>query len=140
MIAIPERAADLELVGYLERWCLTPRSDGGNLYLHHILAPDPDIFLHDHPWWFRSTVLAGGYDEQLANGDIVRRQEGDSGEHAAMDAHVITHVVPGTWTLVLTGRTEREWGFLTAGGWVHHDAFEGRRHLVAITRNDYRPD
>ena len=31
------------------------------LYLHKIHLADGDRDLHDHPWWFASWVLRGGY-------------------------------------------------------------------------------
>jgi hypothetical protein len=54
-------------------------------------------------------------------------------------AHRIVRVVPGTVTLVITGRTlkDRGWGFYTPYGYVPHDSYEHEdRSLVAETRDD----
>lgn len=48
---------------YLRRWYIIPRNPFANLYLHHFLCSDDDRALHDHPWWFASLVLKGGYWE-----------------------------------------------------------------------------
>jgi len=37
--------------------------DRFGVYLHCIDTPDPGVDLHDHPWWFGSLVLYGGYTE-----------------------------------------------------------------------------
>jgi hypothetical protein len=58
---------------YLRRWRIiqTPLFA---LYLHHILMPDGDRDLHDHPYPFASLILAGGYTEervQLVNRGVM---------------------------------------------------------------------
>ena len=35
------------------------------IYLHHILRPDDDRDLHDHPWNFGALILSGGYMEEI---------------------------------------------------------------------------
>ncbi|MFT5804979.1 MAG: hypothetical protein ACI9R8_002029 [Candidatus Paceibacteria bacterium] len=130
----PSRAPDMELVGYLHRWCIKPRGRDENQYLHHILAPDYPV-LHDHPWTFKSIILHGGYTEMTPTG-LVERQAGDVYEKKADDLHYISAVLPDTWTLIFTGPTTRDWGFLSDGQWISHSDFTERR-IKLITRNGY---
>lgn len=50
---------------FLDRWGVEHDRIGG-IFLHKMSAPDPGIDLHDHPWWFASLVLQGGYIEERA--------------------------------------------------------------------------
>jgi cellulose synthase/poly-beta-1,6-N-acetylglucosamine synthase-like glycosyltransferase len=50
---------------YLNRWGIGHDRIGGVL-LHRMDAPDPGIDLHDHPWWFASLIIKGGYTEARA--------------------------------------------------------------------------
>jgi hypothetical protein len=124
-------------VGYLHRWCVKPRSKGANQYLHNILAPDYPV-LHDHPWAFKSMILHGGYTEMTTTG-LIERQAGDVYEKKANDLHYISAVLPNTWSLIFTGPTTRDWGFLSEGQWISHSDFTERR-VEQITRNGYSED
>ncbi|QSM01125.1 hypothetical protein SEA_NANOSMITE_80 [Mycobacterium phage Nanosmite] len=53
---------------YLKRWHVIPRNKLFNIYLHQFLGSDDDRALHDHPWWFASLVLKGGYYEHFGDG------------------------------------------------------------------------
>ena len=130
----PDRLPDMELVGYLKRWCLIPRSTAGNCYLHHILAGDEPV-MHDHPWDFESEILIGGYIEITAGGPVSRKA-GDCFRKSATDMHYIESVLPNTWTMVTTGAKCRDWGFLREAGWVSHTTYGGRR-MGVIFRNGY---
>ena len=131
---LPQRLADMELVGYLERWCLQPRSSRGNHYLHHILTGDEPV-MHDHPWDFESEILLGGYLEMTEVG-LVQRNAGTVYCKAAADLHYIVSVLPDTWTRIRTGPKVRDWGFVHGGEWVSHIAYGGRR-MQAVYRNGY---
>lgn len=113
----PDRLPDLELVGYLHRWYMSPKGSGDNQFLHHILAADEPIF-HDHPWHFRSIILSGGYDERTTPDGNIRYSVGDVIFHSASTCHYITRVLPDTWTMVFTGPKIRDWGFMVNGEWV----------------------
>ena len=91
-----------------------------SIKLHWIHRPDPDRDLHDHPWWFISLVLRGGYME-LESKDPARKR----GEPRLVKrwnfknkttAHRIAEVKPNTLTLILSGPkdTAKEWGFYDA--------------------------
>jgi hypothetical protein len=100
------------------------------LYLHRISGPDPDTYMHDHPWNFWSLVLRGGYTEQVpeAQGMAPWRYKHEVKRRLsykrAEDLHAIRrlHRNP-TWTLLLVGRRRREWGFYTNAGWVQWDKY-----------------
>lgn len=98
-----------------------------SVLLHHFLEPDDDGALHDHPWSFTTTILAGGYEEALPpegwtgevgppiDACIARRRAGDHIHHAAHDLHAVAAILPGTWTMVATGPRVRDWCFWPPG-------------------------
>jgi hypothetical protein len=108
-------------------WC--------SLKLHHIMMPDNDRHLHDHPWNFHSLILAGGYTEELGYtppGYVqpVRNVNRWHWSHKrAEDAHRIAqfHNRKDTWSLVFCGRLRRRWGFHTENGWVDHEPYLEKR-------------
>lgn len=74
--------------------------------LSNILLPDPPDLSHDHSGWFISAVLLGGYTENLhtpRGGVKVVRGPGDIALRTHRDIHRIVAVLPGTWTLRLSG-------------------------------------
>lgn len=99
---------------YLRRYKLV-RSRWFNLYLHEILRSDADACFHDHPWWFWTLILRGGYVEHLPKGSFLRRP-GRLYFRPARWAHRLDLHRPA-WTLVLTGPRRRRWGFHTRDGW-----------------------
>jgi hypothetical protein len=129
---------------YLARWTIlsTPFF---SIKLHYILASDPDRELHDHPWWFVSLVLAGGYWEYfqgceqdskviVGSDGAARFQQSKPAKwrrrfsvvfRRANFAHrVILDPKGYAVTLVLTGPATRTWGFLCRDGWKPWDQFE----------------
>lgn len=111
---------------YMRRWVAEIPMLGG-IRLHRIAGPDPDRHLHDHPFDFVSLVLWGWYDETYDDNepceiDAVfsrRRRWLALNRFRAEHLHQITQVAPGgCWTLVLSGRRRRPWGFNTAVGWI----------------------
>lgn len=135
-------AYDIETDGdkYIERM-LVPKLGGARMMLHHILRPDRDDHLHDHPWRTAySVVLAGGYREERQIGphgnrfsryvggqELLTRQGRRISENdlSAGIYHRITFVEPDTWSLVVTGErdTSRKWGFLVDGNHVPFDEY-----------------
>lgn len=110
---------------YLLRWYVIPRNPWLNVYLHQFLHDDEDRALHDHPWWFVSAMLKGGYFERVAGDRIEVRFAPSVAYRPAEHAHrVVLHrddnnePVPA-WTLVITGRVTRDWGFHCPQGWIH---------------------
>lgn len=109
---------------YMRRWILRTRF--GTLRLHNILRSDNRTAYHDHPFWFLSLILWGGYLESTPKVDKVYRAP-SLVAHSPEDLHFLT-VWRSTWTLVVTGPYVREWGFRPPsyfgnysdlGDWVH---------------------
>jgi len=121
------RPCDIAIGGqehpYMRRWWLIPRNRWFNLYLHQFLRSDDDRALHDHPWWNVSVLLAGEYTEHtIAPGGINTRTVRRAGEmkaRGATAAHRIELHAGPCWTLFVTGRNLRSWGFHCPKGWVH---------------------
>lgn len=93
----------------VRRWMV--QTPVGSVRLHHWLGVDDPRAHHDHPWWFATLVLRGGY------ADVTPRTREELRAPAARlrrAGHV--HQVrplpgPDCWTAVLTGPARREWGF-----------------------------
>lgn len=86
------------------------------LKLHWIRKPDPDRDLHDHPWWFASLVLRGGYDELVNeypwDTSMTKRKAVRWFNYKnTVSGHRIIAVKPKTLTLVFTGPKAKSWGF-----------------------------
>lgn len=97
------------------------------IYLHRFDSPDQQG-LHDHPWPFVSFILRGGYMERRINPRTLEV----SAKHVRFfnwkglaDAHYIVKLdrTP-TWSLVLTGRRRKSFGFMeltdTGYVWTHY--------------------
>lgn len=83
--------------------------------IHHILQPDGDRDLHDHPWNARTIILKGGYLEERE--DSVRlRVAGDTSRLRFGEYHRISSVLSGgAVTLFITGKYRGTWGFRVNG-------------------------
>lgn len=86
-----------------------------SLYLHQLDAPNwHPVGCHDHPWWFITLLLKGGYLEY--NGKKVWHQKpGQVMYRPANWSHDITTPYGRSWSLVLTGKKQRAWGFQPCG-------------------------
>lgn len=118
---------------YLLRWYVIPRNPWLNVYLHKFLHDDEDRALHDHPWWFVSVMLWGSYNEYVQGGidehPLIARTSPSVAFRPATHAHRVVllrdvkqNPIP-CWTLVVTGRVVRDWGFLCPQGWRHWKVF-----------------
>lgn len=126
---------------YLLRWYVIPRNRRLNVYVHKFLRDDDDRALHDHPWWFVTAILRGGYIEHTETRDPERRMvlrcrtsifdvrspfwRRSVGYRPATHQHrvALPHglnsegradaTVPRVpcWTLIITGANVRTWGF-----------------------------
>lgn len=114
---------------YLLRWWLIPRNPWFNIYLHKFLRDDDDRALHDHPWWFVSLMISGGYVETrplpspYGTMEFERHAPSIAFRHPT-DRHRVAlfkdkegKSLP-CWTIVLTGRASRTWGFWCPKGFV----------------------
>lgn len=131
---------------YMDRyWLFNPYPDTGesgadkprwqfpiSIRIHHIVRPDQDRHMHDHPWNARTMILRGWYTERrreeqkpsIHNCDRVveslyRRIPGDTAPLKFGEYHCVTEVSShGAWTLFITGRYRGTWGFMVNGGKV----------------------
>lgn len=108
--------------------------------IHHIMRPDEDRDLHDHPWNARTIILRGWYTEErleratfvdtltpgrqllwLPDDEIrklvtVQRNPGDTVRLNHGEYHRIDQVSPGgVITLFITSKWRGDWGFLVNG-------------------------
>lgn len=96
---------------YLYRWTLT--LFGRTLRLHHWVASDDQRYQHDHGWWMLVLVLRGGYTDRSTSDD--RLGPGSIRFRAATHTHTVVVDKGGCWSLLLTGRKTRNWGFYVRG-------------------------
>lgn len=127
---------------YFTRWRLI-QTPFFSIFLHKFLTGDSDPYVHDHPWSFTSFVLRGGYIEARRNNNnhfLDARQVKHINVMRRDDAHYIMDLlrVP-TWTLVITGRRRRTWGF-----WVpiktQYNGVQNQRWIEFDNWNDYSED
>lgn len=108
--------------------------------LHWIARPDADRDCHDHPWWFVSWVLRGGYEERRQwYGETGLRDLSSLGTRkrwswcfrSSTDIHQITKVEPRTLTFIINGPKCRGWGFWVpeSGAWSKHRFVPWRTYL-----------
>lgn len=97
---------------YVIRWRL--ELPFGSIRVHHWLGPDDDRAFHDHPWWFVTLVLAGGYTDKHPGGDD-HLKRGSVRFRPALHQHTVVPDPSGAWTLLVTGPRARDWGFWRAG-------------------------
>jgi len=89
---------------------------GEGLVVHRFNAPDHGHH-HDHPWPFKSTIIRGGYVEEVMNRDgsieTVERLPGQQFLIEPMHIHRIIHLFePVVWTCIdLQGEKVQEPGF-----------------------------
>lgn len=108
---------------YMLRWWLIPRNRWFNVYLHKVCRSDDDRALHDHPWASLSILLAGEYIE-IRNTTWRKHSAGSVILRSAKLAHRL-EIETGKpcWTLFITGRNVRVWGFHCPRGWVPWTTF-----------------
>ena len=108
---------------YLRRWHIIPENNIFNIYYHEIRSSDLDRHLHDHPYFFSSFILEGGYIEHTENGSI-DRGPGDLNIHSPWFVHRLEMKDKnGANTIFITAPKIRTWGFKTEDGWVPNDEY-----------------
>ncbi|WP_375382444.1 hypothetical protein [uncultured Sphingomonas sp.] len=107
--------------------------------LHRFTRPEPTAHPHDHPWPFRTRILAGSYVEEvftvLPDGSWTmtpaERVTGATYEIAATHIHRIVALPAGEcWTLVHAGPHERTTFFWRFGDLVERRPWNRRRWSV----------
>ena len=110
--------------------------------LHRFTRPEPHANPHDHPWGFETTILSGGYVEEVFTllpgggwqSDFVERAPGSRHLIDADHIHRIVSLPCGeSWTLVRAGPHERQTLFWRFGDMVQRRAWNARRW------SNYRP-
>ena len=90
-------------------------------YLHRFVSGDAERWLHDHPFNASSSVLCGGYTEEVLSvlshkgptTKLVRRTPGENFSVLYNTFHRIVSAEPNTWTLFRHGpHLAKGWGFL----------------------------
>lgn len=113
---------------YLYRWTLIKRSNY-SVYLHHFVADDWSLDLHDHPKRFISIGLWGSYVEETpympASGPARSFSRHRNVLYRAPwirsfpPEHIHRLKVNSScWTLVIVGKSRREWGFWHQGKFI----------------------
>lgn len=97
---------------YMRRWALI--AGLFSIRLHHFYRPDDSRAFHDHPWWFVTLVLGGGYTDYSTSGTDYLHA-GSVRFRGALHRHRVRPDWDGCWTLVLTGPNLRKWGFWLGG-------------------------
>jgi hypothetical protein len=100
---------------YVIRWMIETKV--GSARVHHWLAPDDDRAFHDHPWWFVTLVLRGGYTD-VHSGGAERLTAPAIRFRPALHQHTVVPDEGGAWTLIITGPKIRLWGFWSKGKFV----------------------
>lgn len=155
IIARAQRTPYFHLEGYMQRWWLLggsardrrPDAELGwkrtwldrfigrfiAIRVHRIISSDDVRALHDHPWWFVTVIMRGGYLEVLPidqeqpperdryDTNNFWRAPGDVVFHRGADRHRL-ELGQGRecWTFFIMGPISRDWGFHTADqGWVY---------------------
>lgn len=122
---------------YLMRWYVIPRNHALNVYLHKFCRSDDDRALHDHPWWFVSILLRGGYLEVTPDGMRERRAPSIAFRPAQWKHRVQLHRDSGgerpCWTVIVTGPKRRHWGFWCPSGFVPWEQFTANVPGVSTT-------
>ena len=90
--------------------------------VHEWYADDDTRNMHDHPHWFWTIVLRGGYTDVSANGED-RMRFGSIRFRRADYAHAVTKVIPGSITVLVTGPSTRRWGFWVNGKLIKRDKY-----------------
>lgn len=104
--------------------------------LHRFVRAEPHADPHDHPWSFETTIVSGGYVEEVFTFDpdgrwrseLVERQPGSRHRIAATHIHRIVALPEGeSWTLVRAGPHERRTLFWRFAEVVQRRAWNSRR-------------
>jgi hypothetical protein len=117
----------------------------GAVRLHEIVSSDDQRAFHDHPWDFVAVGLRGSYVEEVprrvtmgtdglgrsyiahcpkpGTGDRRRFHAPFVNRKRATDLHSLTVERGPVWTLFVSGRKQRTWGFAGPNGWTHYRDF-----------------
>lgn len=104
--------------------------------LHRFVRPEPHAAPHDHPWSFDTTILSGGYVEEVFTfrpdggwrSELIERHPGSRHRIDADHIHRIVALPRGeSWTIIRAGPHERTTRFWRFGDTVQRRAWNVRR-------------
>lgn len=107
---------------YMFRWVFI--FFGFSIRVHKWIRSDDKRFMHDHPWSFVTFVLKGEYTDVSPSLDVFCEPQepiretlkaGSFKYRASHHRHYVDVPKGGAWTLVITGRPKRKWGFWIDG-------------------------
>jgi len=81
-----------------------------SIRIHHWISSDDARNFHDHPWWFITFVLWGGYTDVSPAGRA-RMNQFSCAYRPALHRHTVVVDPAGCWTILLCGPEIRDWGF-----------------------------
>jgi len=130
---------------FLLRWFIRPKNDRHNIYFHCFCRDDEDRALRDHPWWNVSLLLHGQYievtgvfdkNDKITGFKRTLYRAGDLKIRRATDAHRVElqkdkrgNPIP-CYSLFMTGRVSRKWGFLCPTGWRSSTEFHDKKGCI----------
>lgn len=82
--------------------------------IHRWISSDDPRHFHDHPWWYFSWVIWGGYTDKNPDGQTHRKRWSFK-FFPAKHQHTVQVDPGGAWTIMITGREKRVWGFWVNG-------------------------
>ena len=97
---------------YLTRWVFTFYFF--SIRIHHWLHSDDLRYHHDHPWYFLTFIIKGGYTDISPDGDDVV-SAGSVRLRSPYHKHSVKVNDGGCWSVMLTGPEIRTWGFWVNG-------------------------
>lgn len=97
---------------YAKRWIFDPRLF--SVRVHHFVRSDDPRYKHDHPWWYLTFVVKGGYWDRGEEEATYLKAPAVAFRRATRP-HYVDPDPGGVWTVVLTGRQKRVWGFHVKG-------------------------
>jgi hypothetical protein len=112
-----------------------------NIFVHKFLKSDPDD-VHDHPWFYATLILKGGYyeyvpifnDEGIIFGEKKYWRGPGHFRICCPSSYHRIELDPNitAWTLFMPGPQVREWGFLVGKyrkqQWVHNEQYLKERN------------
>ena len=120
-----KRPGGLPECPYFHYWAAMFGPFSIRVHLWH--ADDDSRAYHDHPHWLLIWVWRGAYTDisPAKDGSEVRDRltRWSLRYRAAAYQHKVQEVVPGTVTILLTGRSDRRWGFWVNGKLIKRDKY-----------------
>lgn len=132
------QAGGLKSCPYFHRWIV----DFGKfaIRLHQWHESDDIRAFHDHPYWFITLVLWGGYWDitPLSENEADEKQDtlsiGSVRFRPANHKHKVLLTHKPTWTLLLTGEPTRRWSF-----YINHKAIKRDKYFAVYGHHPCDP-